>query len=53
MEIEKVGEIFIDGRIINLDNSSMETLNSNFEEITSQKEKLINNINNILEQIQK
>ena len=53
METEKIGEIFVDGRIINLDSASMETLDSNLEQINSQKEKIINSINNILAQIQK
>lgn len=53
METEKIGEIFVDGRIINLDSASMETLDSNLEHINSQKEKIINSINNILAQIQK
>ena len=49
---EKLGEIFVDGRIINLDNASIEVLDSTLNEINLQKEKVMNRINKLLAEIQ-
>jgi len=46
---DKLGEIFIDGRIINLDNSTIETLDSTKKEIQFKQKDAVNNINTILE----
>ncbi len=52
MNTEKIGEIFIDGRIVNLDNSSIEALDSMLEKIDSQKKNIMKNIDEILTEIQ-
>ena len=52
MNTEKIGEIFIDGRIVNLDNSSVEDLDSMLEKIDSRKKNIMNNIDEILTEIQ-
>lgn len=51
MNSEKLGEIFVDGRIINLDNASMEMLESTLGVLSKQKEGSINKINKILSEI--
>lgn len=52
MNTDKLGEIFVDGRIINLDNASIETLDSTLEQVNSEKEKVMNRINRLLGEIQ-
>ena len=52
MNTENIGEIFIDGRIVNLDNSSVEDLDSMLEKIDSRKKNIMNNIDEILTEIQ-
>ena len=52
MNTEKIWEIFIDGRIVNLDNSSVEDLDSMLEKIDSRKKNIMNNIDEILTEIQ-
>lgn len=51
MNSEKLGEIFIDGRIINLDNSSIEILESSLAVLNKQKEMSVSKINKILSEI--
>ena len=51
MNSEKLGEIFIDGRIINLDNSSLEILESSLAVLNKQKEMSVSKINKILSEI--
>ncbi len=46
---DKLGEIFLDGRIINLDNSTIEVLDRTKSEIQFKQKDAINNINVILE----
>lgn len=53
MKLESIGEIFYDGRVINLDNASLETLNPLLDKVKSEKEDLMNKLNNILGEIQK
>ena len=48
MNSEKLGEVFVDGRIINLDNASMEMLESTLGVLSKQKESSIVKINKIL-----
>lgn len=52
MKFESMGEIFADGRIINLDKASAETINSVLEEVKTQKGNALNKINNLLAEIQ-
>ena len=52
MDNEKLGEIFVDVIIINLDNASIEVLDSTLNEINLQKEKVMNRINKLLAEIQ-
>lgn len=52
MKFESMGEIFTNGRIINLDKASAETINSALEEVKVQKNNTLNKINNLLAEIQ-
>lgn len=52
MNIEKIGEIFIDGRIVNLDNSSIEDIDIMLEKINVQKKNVMESIDKILTEIQ-
>lgn len=52
MKTEDMGEIFIDGRIIGLDNTSVQDLESILEQINTQNEKIINKLNIVLAEIQ-
>lgn len=51
METEKIGEIFVDGRIINLDNSSAEIISSTLQQLDNQKSNIIGKLNKILSEI--
>lgn len=51
MNTEKIGEIFIDGRIINLDNATSDILNSTLQQLDNQKSNIINKLNVILSEI--
>ncbi len=53
MRIEKLGEVFINGEIINLDNSSIDELNQSLKKVKDEKEKVINSINVLLQEAQK
>lgn len=48
MEVEKLGEEFIDGGIINLDNSPIEVYSKALEKISEKKEEIIKQINILL-----
>lgn len=52
MDTEKLGEIFLNGKIINLDNVSEEVLDNTLTEINIKKEEIIDRINSILAEIQ-
>ena len=52
MNTDKLGEIFVDGRIINLDNADIEILDSTLEQVNLEKEKVMNRINRLLSEIQ-
>lgn len=52
MNTEKLGEIFFNGKIINLDNVSEEVLDNTLSEINTKKEEIIDRINSILAEIQ-
>lgn len=52
MNFESMGEIFTNGRIINLDKTSSETINTALEEVKVQKSNALNKINNLLAEIQ-
>ena len=45
---DRLGEIFIDGRIVNLDNSTIEVLDRTKSEIQFKQKDAVNNINVIL-----
>ncbi len=45
---DKLGEIFVDGKIINLDTSTIEVLNRTKEEIQIKQKESVKNIDNIL-----
>ena len=51
MEVEKLVEEFIDGGIMNLDNSSVEIYENALNKIGLKKEDVIKQINNILKKI--
>jgi len=51
MEVEKLGEEFIDGEILNLDNSSVDIYENALNKIGLKKEKIVKQINNILKKI--
>ena len=51
MEIEKLGDDFINGGMINLDNSSCEIYENELKKISLKKEEIINKINSLLKQI--
>jgi hypothetical protein len=46
---DKLGEIFIDGKILNLDNSTIDVLDRTKSEIQIKQKDAVNNINTILE----
>ena len=52
MKVENIGEIFFEGKIINLDNSSIEELNQILQNIKNEKDKVIDSINDLLEEVQ-
>ena len=45
---DKLGEIFVDGRIVNLDTSTIEVLNRTKEEIQMKQKESVKNIDEIL-----
>jgi hypothetical protein len=51
MNSEKLGEIFVDGRIVNLDSSSIDVLETTMVELTKQKASSLVKINKILSEI--
>lgn len=50
METTKIGEVFIDGRIINLDNVSIDEIENYKKIIIEKRNKVINSINNVLKE---
>lgn len=52
MELQNIGEVFYSGRVINLDNASIEFLNDSLEKMKYEKEDLLNQLNNIVNEIQ-
>ncbi len=44
---DKLGDIFVDGKIVNLDSSSVEYLDKTIEEINFKQKMTLTNINNI------
>ena len=52
MEVEKIGEIVYDGKMLNLDEISLESCNTILNEISVQKQTTIDMINEILAEIQ-
>ena len=51
MEVEKLGEEFIDGGIMNLDNSSVDIYENSLKKIETKKEEVIKQINSLLKKI--
>jgi len=51
MEVEKLGEEFIDGGIMNLDNSSVDIYENALKKIETKKEEVIKQINSLLKKI--
>lgn len=49
--MEKLGEIFVQGKMINLDQCSVTELQSYLKIVQEDKEKLKNQLDNILEEI--
>lgn len=49
--MEKLGEIFIQGKMINLDTSSVEELERYLQSAQKEKEKFKNKLDDILEEI--
>lgn len=52
MNIEKLGDIFADGRMINLDSASIDVLDQTIEKVNEQREDKMKAINNLLVKIQ-
>lgn len=52
MKTENLGEIFLDGRIITLDNMSDKDLNNLLNQIKAKEETCMNKLNDILAEIQ-
>ncbi len=52
MNTEKIGDIFVDGKMVNLDNSSVQDLDNMLELLTSQRKDIMDDINKILADIQ-
>lgn len=52
MKFEEIGEIFYDGRIINLDNPSIDMLNSTLENIKIKKDELNEKLDNLVVEMQ-
>lgn len=52
MNVEKLGEIFVDNQIFNLDTLSMEELSELLQKVKSTREEKIDNINKVLGKIQ-
>ena len=48
MKVENVGQFFLDGRIIDINSSSKEELESYITELNKSDEKLIDDINKLL-----
>lgn len=49
--MEKLGEIFVQGKMINLDQSSVVELESYLQSVQAEKEKLKSQLDDILEEI--
>lgn len=53
MKLDSIGEIFYDGRIINLDKPSTEIIDTVLEKIEKQKEELGLKLDNLIVEMQK
>ena len=51
MEVEKLGEVNIDGRVVNLDDISIASCKDELETIQNKKNEVLNEINNLLSKI--
>lgn len=51
MEIDRLGEVNLDGRIVNLDEISLASCYDEIEKIKKQKDDIISKINNLLKEI--
>ena len=51
MEIDRLGEVNLDGRIVNLDEISLASCYDEIEKIKKQKDDIISQINNLLKEI--
>lgn len=49
--MEKLGEIFIQGKVVNLDNTDVNDLENYLQSIQSEKEKIKEKLDSILEEI--
>ena len=52
MKTEVLGEIFFDGKIVNLDSASIKDLDNMIIEINEKEEDTINKLNRVLAEIQ-
>lgn len=52
MKTESLGEIFLDGRIIGLDNTSVEDIDRFLNQVKSEEETCMNKLNSVLAEIQ-
>lgn len=53
MKLDTLGETFFDGRIINLDNPSLDILDTSLEKIKQKKEDLELKLNDLIVEMQK
>ena len=52
MKTENLGELFFDGRVINLDNFSVQDIDNTIIQINQTEENVINKLNRVLAEIQ-
>lgn len=52
MKLENLGEIFVDGRIIGLDNTSTQDIDNVLKQLNTQEESIMNRLNIALSEIQ-
>ena len=52
MKTENLGELFFDGRIINLDSASVQDIDNMIIQINQKEDEIINKLNRVLAEIQ-
>lgn len=52
MKTENLGEVFFEGRIVNLDSASVQDIDNMIIQINQKEENIINKLNRVLAEIQ-